>query len=50
MSIIDLCICVRKGKNIRDREWALNRIASLSMKGVRFDGIEIEKVNTRRNK
>ena len=39
-----------KGKNIRDREWALNRIASLSMKGVRFDGIEIEKTNTRRNK
>ena len=39
-----------KGKNIRDREWALNRIASLSIKGVRFDGIEIEKTNTRRNK
>ena len=39
-----------KGKNIRDREWALNRIASLSMKGVGFDGIEIEKTNARRNK
>ncbi|ABB50208.1 protein with signal peptide [Prochlorococcus marinus str. MIT 9312] len=47
---IEALLNLAKGKNIRDREWALNRIASLSIKGVRFDGIEIEKTNTRRNK
>ena len=36
-----------KGKNIRDREWALNRIASLSMKGVRFEGIDFSETNAR---
>ena len=36
------------GKNVRDREWALNRIASISMKGIKFDGINFSKTNTRR--
>mgnify|MGYP003311395536 CR=1 FL=1 len=36
-----------KGKNIRDREWALNRIAYLSMKGVRFEGIDFSETNAR---
>tara|TARA_B100001989_G_scaffold6762_1_gene4518 strand:- start:3310 stop:6261 length:2952 start_codon:yes stop_codon:yes gene_type:complete len=36
------------GKNVRDREWALNRIASLSMKGIKFDGIDFSETNTRR--
>ncbi len=36
------------GKNVRDREWALNRIASLIMKGIKFDGIDFSETNTRR--
>ena len=47
---VEALLNLANGKNIRDREWALNRIASLSMRGVRFDGIEIERTNTRRNK
>ena len=47
---IEALLNLAKGKNIRDREWALNRIATLNIKGVRFDGIKIEKTNTRRNK
>ena len=44
---IEALLNLAKGKNIRDREWALNRIASLSLKGVRFDGIDFSKTNTR---
>jgi len=44
---IEALLNLAKGKNIRDREWALNRIASLSMKGVRFDGIDFSETNAR---
>ena len=45
---IEALLNLANGKNVRDREWALNRIAVLSMKGIKFDGIDFSETNTRR--
>ena len=44
---IEALLNLANGKNVRDREWALNRIATLSMKGIKFDGIDFSETNVR---
>ena len=44
---IETLLNLANGKNVRDRERALNRIAVLSMKGIKFDGIDFSETNVR---
>ena len=41
-SLIDLA----KGANLRDKEWALKRIAELSLQGVPFDDFQVSTTTT----